>query len=63
MENCHRCRKETSVTIMSMFSTQIICMDCSDKERQSARFQEAREADERAIRAGNYNFKGIGYSD
>lgn len=62
MENCHRCRKETSVTIMSMFSTQIICMDCSDKERQSVRFQEAREADERAIRAGNYNFKGIGYN-
>lgn len=60
MSNCHRCGKETSVTIMSMFNTQIICMDCSDKERQSPRFKEARDADERAIRAGNYNFNGIG---
>jgi len=60
MQTCRRCGKETNVTIMSYFNTQEICMECSDKERESPRFKEAREADEAAIRAGNYNFKGIG---
>jgi hypothetical protein len=46
---------------MSMFNTQIICMDCKDKERDDPRYKEARESDEAAIRSGNYNFKGIGY--
>lgn len=63
MKNCHRCGKETSVTIMSYFNTQTICMECSDKERENPRFEEAREADEMAIRNGNYNFKGIGLND
>lgn len=45
---------------MSYFNTQEICMECSGKERESPRFKEAREADEAAIRSGNYNFKGIG---
>jgi len=57
---CQRCGKETSCHIMSMFNTQEICLDCSDKEREDPRFEEARRADEAAIRAGNYNFKGIG---
>jgi hypothetical protein len=38
-------------------------MECSDKERENPRFEEAREADEMAIRNGNYNFKGIGLND
>jgi hypothetical protein len=45
---------------MSMFNTQEICMACSDAERQDPRYQEARAADEQAIRTGNYNFPGIG---
>jgi hypothetical protein len=45
---------------MSMFNTQEICMACSDAERQDPRYQEARAADEQAIRTGNYNFAGIG---
>ena len=45
---------------MSMFNTQLICFDCSDKERKRDDFEAARKADEAAIRQGNHNFKGIG---
>ena len=60
MKSCQRCGKETNITIMSMFSTAIICLDCSDAERKHPDYLKAREADEAAIRTGNYNFKGIG---
>ena len=59
-EMCQRCSKETRITIMSMFNTQTICLDCSDAERKDPRYAAARAADEAAIRGGNYNFGGIG---
>lgn len=58
---CQRCRKETSIHIMSMFNTQEICMECKDAEEKDPRYQEAREAEEAAIRRGDYNFRGIGW--
>ncbi len=57
---CDRCGKETRATIMSMFNTQIICMECKDAEREDPRYKEAHDADDAAIRAGNFNYKGIG---
>jgi len=57
---CQRCGKETNVHIMSMFNTQDICLDCSDAEQNDPRYKQAQEADEAAIRSGNFNFKGIG---
>lgn len=57
---CHRCHQETNGHIMSMFNEQLICFDCSDKERKRDDFKAARKADEDAIRRGNFNFKGIG---
>lgn len=60
MAMCQRCGKETNITIMSMFNTQTICMDCSDSERKRPDFEDARKADEAAIKSGNFNFKGIG---
>jgi hypothetical protein len=60
MKACGRRGKPTIATIMSMFNTQEICMDCSAAERNDPRFQEARAADEAAIKRGNYNFPGIG---
>jgi hypothetical protein len=59
MTKCQRCGKETSITIMSMFNTQTICMDCKDAEEKDPRYNEARAADEAAIRSGNFNFPGI----
>ena len=58
--HCQRCLGETNCFIMSMFSEAQICIPCSESERESPRFKEARAADEAAIKSGNYNFKGIG---
>lgn len=57
---CQRCGVETSVTIMSMFNEQIICMDCKDKEVEHPLYKGAREAEVEQVRQGNYNFKGVG---
>lgn len=46
---------------MSMFNTETICMDCKAAEKKHPRYKDAVEADNAAIRQGNYNFKGIGY--
>jgi hypothetical protein len=45
---------------MSMFNEDLICMACKAKEKHKPRYREAVEADNAAIKAGNYNFKGIG---
>ncbi len=60
MSNCQRCGNETISTIMSMFNTQMICMDCKDGEKENPKYEEAvrREAEE--VKKGNYNFEGIG---
>lgn len=62
MAICDRCHKETLATIMSMFNTRVICMDCSDKERKRPDFKEAQDAEIEAIKSGNFNFPGIGYT-
>ena len=59
--NCERCNKVTDITIVSMFNTQTICMDCSTEEEKRPDYADAKKADEEAIRTGNYNFKGIGF--
>jgi hypothetical protein len=46
---------------MSMFNTDVICMDCKKEERNHPRYDEAVRADHEAIKSGNYNFEGIGY--
>lgn len=45
---------------MSMFNTDRICMECKSKEKAHPAYKDAVEADHAAIRAGNYNFDGIG---
>jgi len=58
--SCQRCGKVTSVYIMSKFNTALICMGCDHLERQLPEYAAACEADEAAIRRGDYNFPGIG---
>jgi hypothetical protein len=59
---CDRCGKPLNgCSIMSMYNTDIICMDCKREERNDPRYKRAVEADNAAIRSGNYNFKGIGW--
>ena len=57
---CQRCGKEALAHITSMFNTQIICIDCKEKERQHPLYEKAVAADTAAIRQGDYNFPGIG---
>jgi len=63
MTRCDRCGTKTNTTIMSMFNTQTLCMDCKDAEEKDPSYKAAREADEAAIRGGNFNFPGIGRKD
>jgi len=46
---------------MSWFDVSLICGDCSDKEIEHPRYNEAREAEAEVVRSGNFKFKGIGY--
>lgn len=58
---CDRCHKDLNgCRTMSMFNTQVICMDCQDKEMKREDYRNAVKADHEEIRKGNYNFKGIG---
>lgn len=60
-DRCDRCDRPTEgMTTMSFFNTEQICLACDGLERAHPRFDEARKADEAAIRQGNFNFEGIG---
>lgn len=60
IKNCGRCGKETGVTIVSMFNTDTICLNCKKKEEKHPDYVKAVKADNNAIKRGNYNFRGIG---
>ena len=45
---------------MSMFNTQMICMECKDAERKRPDYEEARDAEAAEVARGNFNFKGVG---
>lgn len=57
---CVRCGATNGVTTMSKFNTDIICMECKEKERKHPKYAEADAAELAAVKAGNYNFEGIG---
>jgi hypothetical protein len=59
-QKCDRCHKPTLSTIMSKFNEEAICTDCKLREAAHPKYKEACEAEEAAIRAGNYNYPGIG---
>ena len=58
--HCSRCFKDLNGgRIMSMFNDKCICIDCSDKEQKDKDYKEAVEEENKQIKQGNYNFKGI----
>lgn len=57
---CQRCGTSTDFTIMSMFNEDTVCLVCKRKEEQHPDYQEAVEAELRAVQSGNLNFRGIG---
>ena len=60
MTNCDRCHAPTASTIMSKFNTQNLCMACDDDEQAAPGYRDACHAEELAVRAGQYDFPGIG---
>ena len=59
---CDRCRTSTTITTMSKFNTDIICMPCEEDEHRAPGYREACRAETAAVRSGDYNFPGIGLS-
>ena len=57
---CHRCHKETNGHIMSMFNHDLVCFDCKEAETKRDDYAKARDTEIEAVKAGNYNYEGIG---
>lgn len=59
-KRCERCGKETLMTIMSMFNTQTICMECKEEETNRPDYDVACQVETDEVKRGNLNFPGIG---
>jgi len=57
---CQRCYKESIAHTMSRFNTDLICMDCEEKEKKHPDYQAAADAELKAVQSGDMNFPGIG---
>ena len=57
---CDRCREETTAFTMSYFNTETICLECKALEEAHPKYEQARSLETRAVRAGIYDFPGIG---
>lgn len=59
-KNCDRCHRSLAGgRIMSMFTTECICMECAEAERSDPEYDEAVRAEREQLLLGNRNFKGI----
>ena len=59
-KNCDRCGGSLdSGRIMSMYSTECICMACKEKEKTREDYEAATKAELDEVRKGNLNYKGI----
>jgi hypothetical protein len=59
-EFCDRCGESTNnTTTMSIFNTDVICMNCKEEERKDPEYKAADEAADEAYRLGIKNFKGV----
>lgn len=58
---CDRCGKDTLVSRMSWFNTDIICPDCIKKEEKHPLYQYAKDVEHIHVLNGDLNYKGIGY--
>lgn len=45
---------------MSIFNTQMCCMDCLDLEKKHPQYSIAETLEIAAVKKGDYNFQGIG---
>ncbi len=57
---CARCGNDLSVSLMSRFNTDVLCMNCEALEREHPAFAAAEETELLAVRSADYNFRGVG---
>jgi len=60
VSRCNRCGSVPFSLTMSRFNTDMICMKCEARERAHPKYAEAAEAELRQVRAGNYDYAGVG---
>ena len=61
--HCQRCGVKTASHTMSMFDVALVCIDCYDREKNHYLYKNACSEEEKALKAGNRNFEGIGYTE
>ena len=61
---CDRCHAslEGKSRRMSRFNTDCLCPECAAEERQHPDYRKAADAEMEAVKHGDYNFPGIGWS-
>jgi hypothetical protein len=57
--NCERCSSCSTTTSMSWFNTEMLCIDCKEKEKNHPLFNKAKEIENQKVMQGDYNFPGI----
>ena len=57
---CDRCGKPHTVSKKSKFKNETICMECAEAERKRPDYETAHAAEVAAVKAGDWNFKGVG---
>ena len=58
--HCDRCGGSLKDgRILSMYSTECLCLSCKAAELKREDYQEALQVDNREIRKGNYHYRGI----
>lgn len=55
-----KCQRCGSVSTVSFFNTEEICMECQRAEQQHPRYAEARAEETAACLRGDFNYPGIG---
>lgn len=60
---CQRCYKPAKMHTMSMFDVALICMECSEHEKNHPKYPHAIKAERQAIERGDMNFPGVGYEE
>ncbi len=59
-KKCDRCDGSLDGgRILSMYNHDVLCMKCKEAERQRSDYRDAVDADNAAIRRGDFNYRGI----
>jgi len=56
---CDRCGKPSKSFTGSWLNTEMICMDCAEREKEEPDYQVARDIENQEVRKGNLNYPGI----